>query len=116
MVKHYEVSIEFYGDQSSIRKNVYPLISPIQDPSYIEMDYLLKRLKIKPKDSIEIDKHDKPLYLRCTFVGHLMFTVDTNTKKDRLVAIDFIHEIYRELCKNLPDIDIGLQIVSGMNN
>jgi len=106
MVKHYEVSIEFYGDQSSIRKNVYPLISPIQDPSYIEMSYLLKRLKIKPKDNIEIDKYDEPLYC----VDDLMFSIDINTKKDRLVAIDFIHEIYRELCKKLPDIDIGLQI------
>jgi len=113
MVKHYEVTIEFYGDQSSIRKNVYPLISPIQDPSHIEMEYLLKRLKIKPRDNIEIDSCDEPLYC----VDDLMFTVDINTKKDRIVAIDFIHEIYRELCKKLPDIDIGLQIdVSGINN
>lgn len=104
MYKSYDITFEFCDNARNIKENVLPLISPTHDIDNVDMEYLLKKLEIEPKEGIEIYGEE------VNYTDELNFSIDIKKKEDEMPALDFIHEIYKALCKKCSILAIDLRI------
>lgn len=102
MYRSYDITFEFCDNAKNIKEKVLPLISPTHDIDNVDMEYLLEKLEIKPKEGIAIYGEE------VNYTDELNFTVAINKKEDEMDALDFIHELYKAMCKK--DLRIGLTV------
>jgi len=110
MYKSYDVTLEFLGSPTDIMNKVYPLIDSEFPCNLVNMTKFLKKLNIEPpKEGIKIHGYDG----YNDYFDHLTFAIEIDKKEDEMVALDFIHEIYKKVYNKIgefKDMEVNLII------
>jgi len=107
MYKSYDVTLEFLGSPADIMEKVIPLVDPEFPGNLVDMIEFLKKLNIKqPKESIKLCGDAE--YVEYT--DELLFTINIDKKEDEIVALDFIHDIYKKVYSKIGEFEKDMEV------